>query len=473
MIKKLKKYFSSVKTRLNPLFELKSVLNEERKKEFVLNTTTTSLIFLILLLFILILIKASFIPSYLLVHDYLIYVNLFILLIFLIVTLLLSRKKKIKTASFLLISFVFLIIIEVSLIWGTELPPTLSFFIFLIMLSGLLTNFLLSFIVALVSELSIIALSILQAKKIIEPEIVWKSVYGNCHSVITLSLMLFLILIFLYWSKKEMKQTLIMTQESEKKLIQERKLLDINIKKKDSQLEQSQIRELSNLKQLAEFGRYSAGLFHELANPLTALNLIMEQMSKECKKNEAWDKFGHNIERANKAAKKMGNFLKGVKKQLSHQEEKNLFSLNKEIEEVLEMIEFKSLRSQVNLVFKADKEFFLNNNSLQFYHLASNLISNAIDSYDNKENKTDIIISLVENDKEIILSIKDGGCGLSLNEKESMFLPFFSTKKYSHGTGLGLIMVKSIVENDFKGTISVESKKNVGTNFIIRLPRII
>lgn len=290
------------------------------------------------------------------------------------------------------------------------------------------------------------------------------------------TVLIFAIFSFLLWKKcREIKALIKDLNNSKLKLKEEKKLLEIKIEARTKELEKIKLKEISHFRQLAEFGLLSSGLFHELANPITAITLNIEQMNKACHQNPNWKIFGNNIERTIRAVKKMGNFLNSVRKTIAKQEEKSYFSLNQEIEEVLEILEFKANKNSVSLIFETNKEFFLFNNPVKFYQLVSNLISNAIDSYEkikSTENKN-IFISLEEIGYEIVFSVKDNGCGLSKELQEKIFEPFFSTKNFNNGTGIGLTLIKSIIENDFNGRIKFQSKLEKGTKFIVFLPRIL
>ena len=106
----------------------------------------------------------------------------------------------------------------------------------------------------------------------------------------------------------------------------------------------------------------------------------------------------------------------------------------------------------------------------EIQRLMTNLISNAI-KY-NKENGS-ILISLGSSQNYTIISVKDGGIGLKPNEKERLFSEFFRAKneftKNIHGTGLGLSLVKKIIDS-YSGKIEVESEYGNGTTFKVFLP---
>ena len=72
-------------------------------------------------------------------------------------------------------------------------------------------------------------------------------------------------------------------------------------------------------------------------------------------------------------------------------------------------------------------------------------------------------------DEGVRLRVSDDGHGIEPELTKHIFDPFFTTKGVGKGTGLGLAMVRQIIENH-RGTIDFESEKDVGTTFIINLP---
>ncbi len=97
-----------------------------------------------------------------------------------------------------------------------------------------------------------------------------------------------------------------------------------------------------------------------------------------------------------------------------------------------------------------------------------NLILNAIDSMDGRPEKLLKVYTTFDKDPfTIFIHIKDKGCGISEEAMDKIFDKYFSDKE--HGTGLGLPVAKSFVE-EFKGTINVESVVGEGTNFIVSFP---
>ncbi len=114
--------------------------------------------------------------------------------------------------------------------------------------------------------------------------------------------------------------------------------------------------------------------------------------------------------------------------------------------------------------FKEVPAIMANNHELN--QVWTNLIHNAIQAMHSSGILT---IRVSQEEKNIVVMIEDNGCGIPAELHEKIFEPFFTTKKSGEGTGLGLDIVKKIIEKH-GGTISLESKVNLGTTFIVQIP---
>ena len=72
--------------------------------------------------------------------------------------------------------------------------------------------------------------------------------------------------------------------------------------------------------------------------------------------------------------------------------------------------------------------------------------------------------------QQLKIIVKDSGSGILYKDQPYVFDPLYTTKSIDRGTGLGLSIVKSVVENDFKGSILFFSQPNQGTIFVVTLP---
>lgn len=129
-----------------------------------------------------------------------------------------------------------------------------------------------------------------------------------------------------------------------------------------------------------------------------------------------------------------------------HNKIKNKAQVHKEYEEPVPKIE--AFGGQLNQVFM-------------------NILDNAVGAI---EKQGDIWIRIkTENDKNLRIEIEDNGVGMDSETARKVFDPFFTTKPVGQGTGLGMSITHKIIKNH-QGSISIESKKGVGTKFIIVLP---
>jgi signal transduction histidine kinase len=112
------------------------------------------------------------------------------------------------------------------------------------------------------------------------------------------------------------------------------------------------------------------------------------------------------------------------------------------------------------------KKIMLYADKTQLNRLFTNLLQNAVEACENNDKKVVSISEELSGDN-IIVKVSDNGEGIPLQTRSKIFMPNFTTK--SSGTGLGLAMSKTIVEQA-KGKIWFETQENVGTTFFVELP---
>jgi signal transduction histidine kinase len=103
------------------------------------------------------------------------------------------------------------------------------------------------------------------------------------------------------------------------------------------------------------------------------------------------------------------------------------------------------------------------------YRAVLNLVTNAIDACTESETGDRVVVRTRSDPNEVVLTVEDNGIGMTDEVRSRLFTRFFSTKA-GRGTGLGLPVVKKIVE-EHGGTVEVDSEPGRGSSFQIRLPR--
>lgn len=208
---------------------------------------------------------------------------------------------------------------------------------------------------------------------------------------------------------------------------------------------------------------------HEIKNPLTPMKLSVQYLEHTYdNKDEKWEKTFKRVSKTiieqidvlSNIATEFSNF---AKMPTSHKTTNSIVSIINNCVQLFKSIENIRFITSVNISSKGN----INADKEQMTRVFNNLIKNSIQSIpDDKEGI--ITITVNENEKYYIISVKDNGTGISDTMIPKIFQPNFTTK--SGGMGLGLSMVKNIIDNN-DGAITFNTEKNVGTEFIIQLPK--
>jgi signal transduction histidine kinase len=155
---------------------------------------------------------------------------------------------------------------------------------------------------------------------------------------------------------------------------------------------------------------------------------------------------------------------------------KSEFSLNQLIKEIDSLHKGESFYDEkVEKSFQYDCTHKIKGRYIDFFQSVNNLIKNAVEAMvDSFEKK--LFVKTYCDEDNCYVSIRDTGCGISDENLNKIFLPFFSTKSSNLMTdkfgniGMGLTITKQILM-EYRAEITVQSKLNVGSNFIIKIPR--
>jgi len=225
---------------------------------------------------------------------------------------------------------------------------------------------------------------------------------------------------------------------------------------------------LRQSEKLAHMGQLSAGIAHELNNPLGVVimysNILLEECPRDSQIRQDLELITHQAERCKSIVSGLLNFAR------TNQVRYEMTGIDLLINECLSSliipanIKISTINHLTVTSMLLDKE--------QMVQAITNLMKNAIEAM---PNGGQIEIQIEESDEKIHISIKDSGTGIAKENMDKLFTPFFTTKSVGKGTGLGLPTVYGIVKMH-KGDLTVNSNNDpskgpTGTTFTIVLPK--
>jgi two-component system NtrC family sensor kinase len=235
----------------------------------------------------------------------------------------------------------------------------------------------------------------------------------------------------------------------------------------ERQLESS----LMQAAKLAAIGQLAAGVAHEINNPLTAINANAQMLQMT---TPPQDENYESVDLIARAGERAASVVKGLL-DFARQSEYSFEAadINESISQALDLVAYQFTSASISVALQLGQDLPPINASWE--HLQSvwlNLLINARDALRSVDGERIITVS-TEADEEgqgVLVSVSDTGGGMSEAELSHIYEPFYTTKAPGEGTGLGLATCQQIV-NQHGGKITVTSQLNVGTTFVIHLPK--
>jgi two-component system NtrC family sensor kinase len=224
--------------------------------------------------------------------------------------------------------------------------------------------------------------------------------------------------------------------------------------------------QLQHAERLAFVGELTAGIAHELNEPLGRILGFAQLIKKAEQLNEQQRE---DLERIIKASlytreiiKKLMIFSRQMPQQITQ------VNVNEVVDSILYFIDVRFHSRGITITKTLDKNLStIPADEVQLSQVLVNLITNAVHAM---PKGGEITIATRNKGKFVSVSIKDTGTGMTKAIKEKIFEPFFTTKPVGQGTGLGLSVVEGII-NSHHGKIGVESTPGKGSRFEILLPK--
>ncbi len=248
---------------------------------------------------------------------------------------------------------------------------------------------------------------------------------------------------------------------------------------KSENLEQQvrmQFDQLTRSERLAGIGFLSAGVAHEINNPLSAITMASESILntlnstsnkpslEDCEVMQEYMKMIQiESSRCVTITRKLKEFARG-----GGEDERREVDLREIIQEVLSMVSHMKQYDNRKIIFDDKVPSYILANRAEIKQVVLNLIANGLEAMEGGEGLT---ISICEQIDTVTLTFEDEGCGMTSEVLEHLFDPFFTSRKSGKGTGLGMSISNRIV-SDHGGTLEVASPgKEQGSTVTLQLPK--
>jgi len=232
--------------------------------------------------------------------------------------------------------------------------------------------------------------------------------------------------------------------------------------------------ELAHSERLASIGRLAAGVAHEIGNPLTGIASIAQNLAHDAIHTQQANDADEIEDQANDILNQVGR-INGIVHTLlnfSHEDKiagttYQLVALGNSVQEALRLATLSTDTKQFEFNVVIPDHVMVMGDQNQLVQVFVNLINNACDA---SPSNTTIRIDTVNHTADAItVAIEDAGSGISPAIRDRIFEPFFTTKSVGSGTGLGLALVYSIIDNH-GGWVRIDENFKHGTRVLVSLP---
>jgi PAS domain S-box-containing protein len=210
----------------------------------------------------------------------------------------------------------------------------------------------------------------------------------------------------------------------------------------------------------AAMGEMIGNIAHQWRQPLSAVAAIVQDIEDAYEYDELTEEYLHSsVEKTMKQLSYMSRTIDDFRNFFKPNKEKKDFSVQKVLEDTINFVEksFSFHNIKINLVVKQDST--INGFPNEYSQTVLNILNNSKDAIvENKINpgKINIVANINEKGQSVV-SIEDNGGGIPANIIDKIFDPYFSTKEQGKGTGIGLYMSKTIIEDNMNGKIAVQN----------------
>ncbi|MEA1916021.1 MAG: hybrid sensor histidine kinase/response regulator [Campylobacterota bacterium] len=238
--------------------------------------------------------------------------------------------------------------------------------------------------------------------------------------------------------------------------------------------QQEQEHMLIEQSKMAAMGEMISAIAHQWRQPLNTLALYIQDIEGAYEDDALNDKYINNtISQSMKQINFMSSTIDDFRNFFTPNKDKEHFLVMEQINKTIDLLKAQLKSHHITISVKGD-DVTLFGLAHELQQVVLNLINNSKDAIITSQEKNSALDAKIEitcskNSEFFELIVADNGCGIESNIIEKIFEPYFTTKFPKHGTGVGLYMVKEIVENHYLGSIEVTSSNNQ-TEFKIKIP---
>ncbi|XPV69895.1 MAG: ATP-binding protein [Halarcobacter sp.] len=221
---------------------------------------------------------------------------------------------------------------------------------------------------------------------------------------------------------------------------------------------------------LAAMGEMIGNIAHQWRQPISEINAVLMELETITR----YDKLEkehllENIRICNEITEHMSTTISDFQNFFKPTKKKEDFSVLTACKKALAIINASLTNNKINLTFDIQEDNIINGYSSEFSHAVLNIISNAKDALVLRKIKNpEIKISIKIGKIYTVIKILDNAGGIKLEDIDTIFEPYFTTKYAKQGTGIGLYMTKMIIENNMEGFVYAKNVKN-GALFTIKV----
>lgn len=275
----------------------------------------------------------------------------------------------------------------------------------------------------------------------------------------------FTFLIFRDVTEKKKLESEVISRQSE--------LVEANFKLENKNVELKTMQEtLVQAGKMAALGELSAGMAHELNQPLTAIKGYSQEIQSLFTGNESQEMkmfFEEIVKNADKMAKIIKYLRTFTRKSTEGFE---MTDVHNSLEEALHLLETQLQNRKIEIERQYSKKLpKVFANPVQLEQVFINLITNARDAIDQAGKFNGKITLKTQFQKDfVVIEVSDNGCGMSEKTRSKIFNPFFTTKEVGKGMGLGMSLSYGIL-NKIHASLTVKSREGEGARFVIKIPQ--